>query len=440
MISPIPDQIVSQGAEVSLDVDSYFNEMISEYELLTPEFLSFSQRHLQAVDLMVARAQTQQRFIAVARSHRYIVLLEEGAGIVVYEIMDQFLPRLLQHYFAEVISHNYSRIAIQGDLLAVYGGREIALVDLANKVMPSLVSYAQLPYDITQVMIRAEGQLVVATESDGLHLYDYFEETGLSERTEISGKFNTEGKLHVLDMLEMWDRLFVLDKDKGLLSVHTPWMNTPKQYNILGNKLAQADSAIIIDGKTLLHLSNDTSTQLQAPPLSATSLVSYKDMVYSSNRTHLSVLNVNLNLTSFETIAVQDLDLYNSNLLVVESDQFRIRNYIPGSTRLYGTAPDTTGEFKMRFKARAKDGEVEASFSVIVESPPLEILLVLLAASTLALLLIVGCSLILRKVIGLTPRPERHELNEERRSTDQLRAESISASAGEVPAVQQPQP
>jgi hypothetical protein len=289
-------------------------------------------------------------------------------------------------------------------------------------------------------MIRAEGQLVVATESDGLHLYDYFEETGLSERTEISGKFNTEGKLHVLDMLEMWDRLFVLDKDKGLLSVHTPWMNTPKQYNILGNKLAQADSAIIIDGKTLLHLSNDTSTQLQAPPLFATSLVSYKDMVYSSNRTHLSVLNVNLNLTSFETIAVQDLDLYNNNLLVVESDQFRIRNYIPGSTRLYGTAPDTTGEFKMRFKARAKDGEVEANFSVIVESPPLEILLVLLAASTLALLLIVGCSLVLRKVIGLTPRPERHELNEERRSTDQLRAESISASAGEMPAVQQPQP
>lgn len=438
MISPIPDQIVSQGAEVSLDVDSYFNEMILEYELLSPEFLTFSQRHLQPVDLLTASAQGNQRFVAVARSHRYIVLLEEGAGILVYEILDQFQPQLLQHYFADLISHNYSRISIQGDLLAVYSEREIALVDLANKVLPCLVSYTQLPHILTQVLVRGEGQLVLATEDEGLFLYDYLEETGLSQRQEISGKFGVEGKLHVLDMVEMWDRLFVLDREKGLVSVHTPWMNSPKEYGIKGSKLAQADFALVVDGKVILHLSNDTSTLLRPPLLAATSLVSYKDMVYSSNKTHLSVLNTNLNLTSFEPLAVQALDLYNNNLLVVERDRFRIRNYIPGSTSLSGRAPDTTGEFKIHFKARAKDGEIEANFSVIVESPPLEILLVLLAASTLALLFIVGCSLVLRKVIGLTPRPGRHPLNEEERggSADQLGAESFGASVGELPPVQ----
>lgn len=439
MISPIPDQIVSQGAQVSLDVDSYFNEMILEYTLLSPEFLSFSQRHLQPVDLTTARAQAEQRFLAVARSHRYIVVLEEGTGLLVYEVLDQFQPQLLQHYFADLISHNYSRIAIQGDLLAVYSQWEIALVDLANKFLPCLVSFTQLPHMLTQVLIRSEGQLVLATEDEGLFLYDYQEETGLTPRQEISVKFGVEGKLHVLDMVEMWDRLFVLDRDKGLLSVHTPWLNTPKEYGIRGSKLAQADFSLVVDGKLVLHLSNDTSTLLQPPLLAATSLVAYKEMVFSSNKTHLSVLNTLLNLTSFEPLAVQALDLYNSNLLVVESGQFRIRNYIPGSTSLSGTAPDTTGEFKIHFKARAKDGEVEASFSVIVESPPLEILLVLLAASTLALLFIVGCSLVLRKVIGLTPRPERHVLNEERGSADQLRAESFGASVGELPPVQ-PQP
>ena len=164
-------------------------------------------------------------------------------------------------------------------------------------------------------------------------------------------------------------------------------------------------------------------------------LAAFKEMVYVSNGTHLGVMNVNLNLTSVEEMDVRDLDLFNNNLLLVLSDQFKIRNYIPGTTSLSGIAPDSTGEYKIRFKARAKDGEAEANFSVIVESPPLEILLVLLAASTLALLFIVGCSLVLRKVIGLTPRTSRHELNEERRSTDQLRAESFGASMAELPSV-----
>lgn len=438
MISPIPDLIVSQSADIAMDVDSYFNEMIVEYTLLSPDFLAFSQRHLQAVDLVTAKAKANQRFVAVARSHRYVVLLEEGEGIAVYEIMDQFQPQLIQHYFSSQISHNFTHISLQNDLLAVYNSHELALVDLSNKQLPCLLSLTSFPFTLTKVLIRSEGELLLSTQSHGLFIYQFIDETGLIQQQEITSKFTT-GQLDVVDMLEVGDRLFVLDRELGLMAAHTPWMNSLKVYGIKGEKLAQTEAAVIIDGKTMLHLGNDSFTSLQSPPFTATSLVSYKEMIYLSNGTHLSVLNANLNLSAFEVREVKDLDMFNNNLLVVEDSQFLIRNYIPGSSTLFGTAPDTTGEFRVHFKARAKDGEVEASFSVIVESPPLEILLVLLAASTLALLFIVGCSLVLRKVIGLTPRPERHELNEERRSTDQLRAESFGGAVGEVVPVP-PQP
>ena len=156
-------------------------------------------------------------------------------------------------------------------------------------------------------------------------------------------------------------------------------------------------------------------------------------MVYISNGTHLGAINQVLNLSVIEEMDVRALDLYNNNLMVVQNNSIRLRNYIPGSTTLNGVAPDVTGEYKISFIAKAKDGQVEVSFSVIVESPPLEILLVLLGASALALLFIIGCSLMLRKVIGLTPRnTARAQLNDERRSTDQLRAESMGTGTIEL--------
>lgn len=419
LLERIPDQIVLRDSEFSFNVESYFSEPALEFHVETPAFLSFSSRRLEPVDItQLPLLDTQKPLQSVAGQGQDVFVLTQELGLLVYRFQSQTRLQLLQHYFDTAICQWFQHVTISGDCLVLYNSSYVAVVDITDPLFPFVMAESELNLQVVKAVIQRSGQLLVVSRLGGVELYDSSEEAGflLNKTWDLGPDFHPSAAEQTQTVL------FVLDPVYGLRSL-TLETGTLLQFNVSGQRLFLTNSTLIIDGCTVLDLQTLTTWSYPAP-MSADLFTVLGDVYFYGNSTHLVAVNPVLNLTSVEERGeLVDLAVVNATLLEVRKREALFRAFTPESAVLHGHVPLETGGYEVKFTARGKINSVEAHFMLIVEAPPLEVLVYLIGGSICVLFLAgLGCIIFkLAEVRKDQPSvPGMHVMSEEFTSATRL--------------------
>ena len=422
LLERIPDQMIVQDADFSLDVEGYFSEPVLEFRVLSPGFLTFTSRKLASRE--VARlpfdGSSPWDFRAAAgfTSSDVYVLMRES-GLLVYDLQPGVRPQLVQHYFEDQVCGNFSSISPSDSVVALYNSSSVTLIDVSDRLFPELMAQACFDFDVRKILMRPD-QFVLVSEAAGLLQFDYDAEGGIQLNKSLSEAFGTD--FHPTDAIEFRSSLFTLDSSSGLQSVSLPGFDNLRKYGLRGTQMALSNESIVVDGRGVLSLKN-YSTWVVDPPMNPDMFTAVKDVYFFGNSSHLVAWNPLLNLSATEELTdLVDLAVINDTLLMVRSHEAVLRIFSPESAVLHGHSPKETGGFEVRFIARGKTNSVEAHFMLMVEAPPFEVLLYLLGGSS-AILLLVGLGCFLFKLAAERkqgPIPGMHIMSEEFTSATHL--------------------
>ena len=390
LLERIPDQVVVRGSEFSLNVGSYFSETVREFTMKSPSFLSFSSRKLVPKD--VARLPLHPAHeplqSAASRGQNVFVLTKEQ-GLLVYRVLNNTSPQLLQHYIDDKVCKQFQHAAIANNIVALYNSSYVTVVDVTDPMFPQLLAESPFDSQIVKVFVQDNGQLLLVSKLSGVQLLDYNTEAGFM----LNRTWDLGFEFHPSAAEQSNSSLFLLNPVSGLclLPLETGII---EKLNISGTRLFLTNTSLVIDGSTVLNLTSMATWSYPAP-MTTDLFTIVGDVFFFGNSTHLIAYNHILNLSLVEERAeIVDLMVFNETMLEVKTREVVLRTFVPELAVLHGQVPMETGGFEVRFVARGKMNSVEAHFMLMVEAPPLEVLMFLLGGSLCVLLLAtLGCYL-----------------------------------------------
>ena len=390
LLERIPDQVVVRDSDFSLNVESYFSEPVLEFRVHSPDFLSFSSRKLAPCDLAQLPLQGIQGVLraAVGQGQDVFITTKEF-GLLIYHIQPDSAPELLQHYFSPSICHHFQHLSAVSSLIALYNSSYVSVLDISERLFPMLLSESGFEAEIVKVLTLENGELLVVTRQNGVQMYQYGPETGLT----VNKTLQLGDNFHPTDAAIASNTLYTIDPEHGLRSFSLD-TGRIRSLNVTGQQLFLTNTTLIVDNSTVLDLQTLNVTTYLTPR--STDLFAVAgDVYFFGNSTHLLAFNPVLNLSSIEERNdLTDLAVVNETLLEIRERGAALRNFAPESAVLHGHTPAETGGFEVRFTARGKANSVEAHFMLMVEAPPFEVLIYLLGGSSCVLLLAgLGCFL-----------------------------------------------
>lgn len=416
LIQPVPDQLVQQDTDFVLDVSPYFTELP---ELLTvdfPDFLTFRSRKLTWSEAgQLDRKKSEWEFLkARTLPASDLLLLVKEFGLLVYSLRNHTRSPVLQHYFESSVCLNYSNVEVKGTVASLHSSTQVAIVDVSRPGFPELLASGDLGEGVIKAFPLSAAELLVVHRRTGLSVYRVEQEAGVLLSKSLNDCLSV-GSPQLLDGLIVFDTLYLLEQSKGLVSLALPDFTHFREYGVTGSKLSVTNSSLVVDGLLQFHLQNETFSSLSPPFTYQNDLFAHiKEYYFYHNSTHLLVHAPSLNLTTSEYCpSLRDLQAINDTfLLIVTSTGANLRVYSTEKTILHGRIPDDSGAVDVRFTATRGSTTISVSFSLLIESAPLKVLLLLLLSSGLVMG-ILGVVYLMYEASKYKARPVLPELTED---------------------------
>lgn len=416
LIQPVPDQLVQQDADFALDVSPYFTETPELLNVDYPDFLSFRSRKLTWTEVgQLERRQSDWEFLKARNlPSSDLLLLVKEFGLLVYSLRNHTSSPVLQHYFEASVCLNFSNVEVKGTVASLYSSTHVAVIDVSRPRYPELLASGNIGTGVIKTFPLSATELLVVHQKTGLSVYSVEQEAGVVFSKSLNDCLAI-AEPQLLDGLIVLDTVYLLEQSKGLVSLALPDFTHFREYGVTGSKLSLTNSSLVVDGHMYFHLQNKTFSSLNLPFAYQNDLFAHiKDFYFFHNSTHLLVHAPSINLTTAEHCpSLRDLQPINDTfLLIVTAAGASLRTYSTEKNILHGRIPDDSGAVDVRFTATKGETTISVSFSLLIESAPLKVLLLLLLSSGVVMG-VLGVGYLMYEASKFKVRPVLPELTED---------------------------
>lgn len=416
LLQHLPDQLVQQDTDFAVDVAPYFSELPQMLTVNYPDFLTFKSRQMTWIQTgQLERLNSDWEFLKARQlSSSDIVILAKEFGLLIYSLRNNTRSPVIQHYFDASVCLNYSSVEVNGAVASLYSSQHVAIVDLSKPGYPELLVSGEIEEGIIRAFPLDTTSLLILHKKSGISMYTLTQEAGVVLNKSLNTCLDAVTPL-ILDGIILDSKLYLLEQNKGLVSLSLPNFTDFREYGVSGSRLIANSDSLIVDGSKALHRVNQTISSLQLPFTYTNDLFTrIHDYYFFHNSTHLLVYSLSLNLTTSEYRPdLRDLLSINDTLLlVVTATGASLRTYTTEKTILHGRIPDDSGAIDVRFTATSRDESISVTFTLLIESAPLKVLLLLLLSCGIVLG-IIGVAYLIYYSAKAKPKPEVQELTED---------------------------